>query len=451
MKKKKNIVWSFFTSVKLALFTLFTMATASIIGTIVPQNEVASKYVELYGESVANFFFMLDIDNMYSSWWFVSLLILFSLNLTVCTIDRFPILWRIVTLDNLATNIGRLRKMAARRTFASKISQSEAEAAVAEIMPSAGWRPAKREVEEGTLFFSQKGAWTRLAVIVVHVSILVIFAGSLIGKFYGHKASVLIPEGGVTDRVYASDANHTPIPLGFDVKCKTFNLTYYDTGAPKEFRSDLVVEQDGKLLVEKSIVVNDPLKWAGWTFFQSSYQAMDGQFTVIIKDPAKGIEKHFGITPGREIKWPLEKISFGITQITGPDFMRRYRYKLWFNDESGKAVEVWLNGGVPLKLPRGASTYEITIKPRFATGLQVVKDPGVWMVYSGCIMMILGLIVIFFLSHRRVWVLVESGADGTNLLLTGNSNKNKLGFEKDMARLAEAFKAHKTLGLDGEG
>ena len=447
MKKNKNIVWSFFASVKLALFTLFTLATSSIIGTLVPQNEVPSKYVELYGDNVANFFFMLDFNDMYASWWFTSLLCLFSLNLTVCTIERFPHIWKIVTLDNLATKIDRLKKMASRKSFVSKASVEESEAAVLQILPNSGWSPQKVSRDGGTLFFSQRGAWTRLAVIIVHISILVIFVGSLIGNFYGYKASVMIPEGGVTNKVYQSNSEHTPLPLGFDVKCKEFSLTYYDTGAPKEFRSDLIIEKDKQILREKSIIVNDPLKWGGWTFFQSSYQAMDGQFTAVIKNTQTKVEKHFGITPSQEIKWPHEKISFGITNISGPDFMRKYRYKVWFNDDSCKPVEIWLNEAVVTPLPRANATYEIMVKPRFATGLQVVKDPGVWTVYTGCILMIIGLILIFFTSHRRIWVFVERDGDSTTLLLSGNTNKNKIGFEKDMARLVEEFEEHKALGL----
>ncbi|MBU4153736.1 MAG: cytochrome c biogenesis protein ResB, partial [Proteobacteria bacterium] len=51
--KKGNSLWNFFASVKLALFTLFVLAVASIIGTIIPQKEESIKYIELYGENIA--------------------------------------------------------------------------------------------------------------------------------------------------------------------------------------------------------------------------------------------------------------------------------------------------------------------------------------------------------------------------------------------------------------
>ncbi|MBI4793094.1 MAG: cytochrome c biogenesis protein ResB, partial [Deltaproteobacteria bacterium] len=38
MSNDKNSIWSFFASVKLALFVLFFLASASVIGTVIPQN-----------------------------------------------------------------------------------------------------------------------------------------------------------------------------------------------------------------------------------------------------------------------------------------------------------------------------------------------------------------------------------------------------------------------------
>jgi cytochrome c biogenesis protein len=130
--------------------------------------------------------------------------------------------------------------------------------------------------------------------------------------------------------------------------------------------------------------------------------------------------------------------------------MGRYRYKIWFNDPNAAPVEFWVNEGEAAKIQRSGITYEIAVKTRMATGLQVVKDPGVWTVYIGCLMMIVGLIIIFFMAHRRVWVFVEKREKGTGIFLSGNSNKNKIGFEKDVARLVEGFEEHETLGIGSE-
>lgn len=444
--KKGNSLWNFFASVKLALFTLFILAVASIIGTVIPQKEESARYIELYGENIAKFFQLLDIQDMYNSWWFVSMLVLFSLNLIVCTIERFPHIWKVVTQDNLATtSADRLGKMAMRRKFSTQVAIDKTATTLQHILSSSGWKVRQAEKDGGVLLFSQKGPWTRLGVIIVHVSILVIFAGALIGSFYGYKASVLIPEGGSTSQVYQSNSEHTPIPLDFTVRCDDFQLTYYDTGMPKEYRSDLVVLKGDKMVFEKSIVVNDPMQYGGLTFYQSSYQPVDGQFSTQITNETTKASQKFIIVPRQENKWLAENVTFGITDMSGPDMMQRYQYKIWFSDGKSGPSEFWINEGGTAKIKRPDTTYVFTAKPRFATGLQVVKDPGVWTVYTGCIMMVLGLIVIFFMSHRRIWIFVSSDDKKTSILVSGMSNKNKIGFEKDLDILYDKVAADSSL------
>ncbi|MEJ2032125.1 MAG: cytochrome c biogenesis protein ResB, partial [Deltaproteobacteria bacterium] len=98
MKKEKNSLWQFLASVRLALFTFFIIAAASIFGTVIPQNQPYEKYVQIYGPKVAELFRVLNFTDMYNSVWFLALLAVFSMNLIVCTIDRFPNIWRLVTM-----------------------------------------------------------------------------------------------------------------------------------------------------------------------------------------------------------------------------------------------------------------------------------------------------------------------------------------------------------------
>ena len=111
MPNKKNPLYSFFSSVKLALFTLFLLAITSIIGTVIPQKETFSWYVQNYCESTAKLFQVLSIPDMYNSWWFLGLLTLLAVNLIVCSFNRFPGVWKQIKADNLATSPARLSKM----------------------------------------------------------------------------------------------------------------------------------------------------------------------------------------------------------------------------------------------------------------------------------------------------------------------------------------------------
>jgi cytochrome c biogenesis protein len=235
--KTKNPVWAFFSSVKLALFILFALATTSIIGTVVQQNKPASFYIELYGPNLARLMQTLSIPDMYNSWWFMILLTLFSLNLIVCSIERIPNAWRLVTMDNLATDPGRLQKMGMRKSHEVEGSLTEAVEKTTSHLSGKGWKTEKRDLENGTLLFSQKGSWTRFGVYVVHTSILIILVGAIIGSarmansifnnpLYAFKGGVNIPESQQTDVVY-SYLTQKPLKLGFTVRCDKFYIEYY--------------------------------------------------------------------------------------------------------------------------------------------------------------------------------------------------------------------------------
>ena len=99
MKKKQTIpeqVWQFFASVRLTVYTLVFLAATSIIGTVILQNGQPQEYVRLYGEPIYNLIKVFNVDNMYSSWWFLSLLAILCINIIVCSIDRLSITWKII-------------------------------------------------------------------------------------------------------------------------------------------------------------------------------------------------------------------------------------------------------------------------------------------------------------------------------------------------------------------
>ncbi len=448
MKKGKNSVWEFFASVKLALFCFFTLAFASIVGTIIPQNEAPGFYIQQYGQTTAKVFQLLNIPDMYNSWWFVCLLSLFSINLIVCSIDRLPTVWKLVTMDNLATKVNRLEKMTPRISFGSAKPMQEVAAGVEQALGSAGWKPSRRESEEGTLLFAQKTPWVRFGVYIVHLSILVIFAGAIIGTLFGIKGSVMIREKSSTTNFYKYGSN-IPQPLGFKVRLDDFNLSYYDTGAPKEFRSDLTVIDNGKEVLQKSIVVNDPLNYNGYTFYQASYQNYD-EYLITIQNQKTGERKIFLAQPGVELKWPDAGVTFGIVNRLQADRWGRYRLKIWFSDGKGEPSVFWLDGETLVTVERPEASYGFKSGQLFATGLQVAKDPGVWPVYIGCILMLTGLIIAFFLSHKRLWVYIYEQGNKTRLLVAGSANKNKAGFENMFEALIEKLEENETLQLRKE-
>ena len=75
--------------------------------------------------------------------------------------------------------------------------------------------------------------------------------------------------------------------------------------------------------------------------------------------------------------------------------------------------------------------------PRYYTGLQVNKDPGVRVVYAGFILMIVGIYITFFMSHQQVCIDVAGQGNKSRIMVAGTSNKNKLGMQKKVTKLSE--------------
>jgi cytochrome c biogenesis protein len=104
-----------------------------------------------------------------------------------------------------------------------------------------------------------------------------------------------------------------------------------------------------------------------------------------------------------------------------------------------------MNDGTTVTIQRPNGNFEFSMRQLYATGLQVAKDPGVWTVYIGCFMMLIGLYIAFFLSHRRVWVYISENGEQSSVLISGTSNKNRYGFEKEFASLLDRFQKNENL------
>jgi len=76
------------------------------------------------------------------------------------------------------------------------------------------------------------------------------------------------------------------------------------------------------------------------------------------------------------------------------------------------------------------------------TGLQVAKDPGVNVVWLGCTLMVVGIIMAFFLSHQRVWIRLSPSQDGrVEVVLAGSASRNRLAFDRKFERIQSGVKA----------
>lgn len=448
-------VWEFFCSLKLAIVTLILLAITSIIGTVIQQNANPQDLVQEYGETVYRIFSALDFFDMYHSWWFLTLLTVFAINLICCSIKRLPRILKLVRNPNLTPPDKFFKTM----TTGGEVTSSATPEVVRDKLVSyLGKRFSKPLVTvEGDKIhlFSQKMSWARFGVYVVHCSILVIFLGAIMGVAWGYKAYVNVPEGSSTDKVWPRGSDQ-PIELGFTVRCDRFNVEFYQNSMrPREFVSDLVILEGGKEIESKTIEVNDPLTYKGITFYQSSYGPMgDPEFQFRVRERETGETVTVSVKKGTLTPLP----GGGAFRVA--DFTEQFQ-------TFGSAARVEVLPGmthdhqpgerhpsfVVLKafpefdVQRGGKYIFslLDFKQRYYTGLQVAKDPGVWVVWLGSFMMVAGCFAAFFLSHRRIWLTIQSVDGKTRVLYGGNAHRNQpafeMWFENFSEGLAEALKS----------
>ncbi len=454
MKNKKSgfSLLAFFSSLKLTIFLLITLATVSIIGTVIPQNEFKEQYLRYYQESTYEIFKKLGFLDMYHSWWFTTILVLFALNLIICSLKHFPRTGRFFREPVTTLSDSFLLTLAHEwRTRINARGRQLGELAdeVGNLLAGfwAGkWQRRELEAGDGSApevhFFAQRGLWSRLGVYVVHSSIIVIFIGGIVGSLFGLKGYVNILEGDKTAIIYTRNEARTPVELGFTVECRSFNVEFYDNGAPKEYTSDLVIYENGQKKLEKTIEVNHPLSYRGYTFYQSSYGTTGGRVKLRVHDSKTGKEATLTLAIGDKAALP-ESDSWVMAAQYEPNYMNLGpAVRLVLPTADGRMIQFWVFQKYPQfdQQNRKGRRYFVLeeVNRRYYTGLQVTKDPGVWIVWLGCTLMVGGLFVAFFISHRRLWVRLRPDPERENrieLVAGGSANKNQPAFEKEFAHL----------------
>ena len=448
-------LWNFFCSLKLTIFLLIGLASASIIGTIIPQNAPPDQYLKMYGESTIRLFSALNFFDMYHSVWFMLLLYFLSLNLVACSIKRLPRDWKLFTEPDRAMDEQMEKSLTLVRHCRMPGSSVKLRDTLEAFLRREFAAPVVTEDNGRYYLFAQKNLLSRLGVYVVHFSIIIVFIGAMVGSFFGYRAYVGIEEGGETSVAYrrTPSTGHTESPeqiaestikLGFTVRCDEFSISYYDNGMPKEYKSLLTVIDNGNTVIDKRpIIVNSPLTYKGITFYQSSYNRVP-TFHFTVRDRKSGAQTKITAKQGERVSIPggsflqvieyTDEIRQFFPQLSGP------AAKLALIPPSGEPQSLLLLKDYPeIDLQRGGElvfTYDST-DYTWSTGLQVVKDPGVWIVWLGCALMVGGIFIAFFMSHRRIWVRVESG----HISVGGAANKNQPAFEQFFDRLTEKLKA----------
>jgi len=408
---------------------------------------------------------------MYHSWWFQLLVALLVVNILVCSIDRLSATWKIIFVKKPSFKVERFRKRAGREELDDPRPPDQLQPTYEKIVSRKFGRVRVEENGGGFCVFSERWRWTRLGVYIVHLSIILLLLGGLIGSFFGFDGYVNIPEGEAVDQIRLRSTGKM-LRLDFAILCNDFDVSFYENGAPNEFRSNLSLIKDGRTVYQKDIIVNDPLRYQGINLFQSSYGEMPPERPVAGASPPKeitltltsaetGMTYEKSVTMGQEVKLPEGEGTFVIKEYSPSAKFRGQNIggalMGVLTPEKGEPVQVLLPTHFPNfdKMRRGSIVISVAgqtaekfvpgantaTETRYYTGLQVTKDPGVWVVYTGFILMIVGCFITFFVSHQQLCIEVVQKGKGSRIMVAGISNRNRIAMQNKIKLISKALTA----------
>jgi len=433
-------LWNLLCSVRLSIFLLILLAMTSIVGTIIPQNAPAMEYVRQYGIGLYRFLNILGFFDMYHSWWFRGILVLLAVNIFSCSSNRFPRIWSRILSPRREMDSAQLATLPYTKQLKRSLPPEEAAEKASSITRGLFGKPLLSKTSEAITIFAERGRMSRLGVYMTHLSILIILLGALIGSVFGFRGFVNILEGETVDQMFTRHRSGTRTrPLGFKLKCNEFRITYYDVNPQerlvKEYVSTLTFMEDGREVMKREVRVNHPLTFNGLRFYQSSYGDIP-EITLTVESKNQGENFSLVAHEGERVGIPESKAFFQILKFHPQIHNLGEGIAMAFFQSRAMPQRFWLLKATP-KLIDG---YQFTFKgvtQRKYTGLQVAKDPGVWIVWVGCTLLVGGLLVAFFFSHQRIWVRIPRGK-GT-ILVSGTVDKNRIAFERKFHKAIAAL------------
>ncbi|MCL1467822.1 cytochrome c biogenesis protein [Argonema galeatum] len=419
-------------NLRFAILLLLAIALFSISGTVIEQAQSIPFYQTNYPEHPALFGFLtwkviliLGLNDVYRTWWFLSLLILFGSSLTACTFTRqFPALkaarsWKFYDQP---------------RQFEKLALSAEIEIGSINSLLPALQKRGYRIFQEANTLYARKGIVGRIGPIVVHASMLLILAGSIWGAMSGFLAQEMVPSGQtfqVKNIIEAGPLAEPQFPKDWSLKVNRFWIDYTPQGSVNQFYSDLsVLDKEGKEVDRQTIYVNKPLRYRGVTFYQTDWgiAAIRFQFnnSPILELPMAQLD-----TGGKGRIWgtwiPTKPdLSEGVSLLT-----RDLQGTLLIYDTAGKLIST-LREGMSAEI--NGVRFKI-VEVVGSTGLQIKADPGIPFVYTGFGLLMLG-VIMSYVSHSQIWALQEDGL----LYVGGRTNRAQVAFEREIIEILDRLK-----------
>lgn len=345
-------------SMRFAISLLTVICIASVIGTVVKQNEPFNNYVNQFGPFWADVFAAANLYTVYSAWWFLLILAFLVISTSLCIARNTPKI--LVDLKAHKENIREQSLKAFPHKAQAELSEAPEAAAnrMGQALLGAGWKVKlqSRETPQGMgwMVAAKTGAANKWGYIAAHSAIVLVCVGGLLdgdlmvraqtwfnGKqiYEGggmiadvpaqHRLStsnptfrgnLLVTEGTASSTAILTQPGGVLLQeLPFSVELKKFIVEYYDTGMPRLFASEIVIhDRETGETKEARVEVNHPAFHRGVAIYQSSFD--DGGSRVMLKavpinGHARSFEVEGNIGGSTELSNGDEKLGLEFTSL----------------------------------------------------------------------------------------------------------------------------------------
>lgn len=489
-----NKILDFLSSVRFGVVLLIILVLLSFVGMIIIQQNVNGfdAYFASLTPAEKWLFGNLGLFDVYHSWYFNFLLLVLSLNIVLASIDRIPGAWSYISKPKLSGTkdwvLGQKQN-----SIITLQAETETEAAgkAAEVFKKNGFKPqisensyaAYKTDENGFKDFSaisskkylyvfgEKGRWNRMGAYIVHVALLLLFMGHFVALQTGFDADVRLMPGQTTNEIQMIQYNldkqeKYAVGLPFTIICTDIEQKLID---PKgeiginntvDWRTQIKIDDPQYGATTADVQLNKPFNYRGYRFFQASAITVGSARNMTLEltpqtggEPVKvNLARNGEATLPDGTKIAYDAFFADFAMVNGQPDTRSGDYnnpavKLNVTTPAGEqktayAFAMKLPDSAPVGAPVAGYKFRLDNfeKSPLAHVLSIKYDPfhGAFIAwYLGGIGLIFALIFVFFISHQRVWALIEKKEISGNyeIVLGGDANRNHLGFEDKFKKL----------------
>ena len=420
----KQKVFRLLADLRFAIFILLLISFCSIAGTIIEQDQPLEVYKINYPLINPIFGFLswdriiqFGLDHVYKTWWFVTLIILFGFSLTLCSfLQQLPTLKIARRCQFFRTTSPFYRLKVS--TILNNFSFNKIIARIKDEQYSV--------FQQRNMIYCYKGLVGRIAPIIVHFSMILILLGTIVGSLFGFKAQEIVPK---TENFHIQNiVNNGPSTIipKTSARVNDFWITYTKTKTISQFYSDIsILNQQGNEIKRKTISVNYPLVSDGVYYYQTDWNLLGLRFqnstNQIIEYPLINV---FGNQEKVWLTWiannniAQEGVIAIISNLEG--------YCSIYNNTGQFLGNLELNESVNLTQP--TTLLEIIS----STGLQIKTDPGIPLIYSGFLFLMLSSLM-SYITYSQIWMVQKN----RQIFIGGNTNRAVFDFELEFLKFVK--------------